>query len=62
MLILSIITTVFLLVVLAMLLASCIFNSAKGALTPSYIKVVAFVATPMIIAIINIWVLYGNLG
>ena len=62
MLFLSIITTVFLLVVLGMLIASCMYNQKQGLLKPSYIKVVAFVSTPMILAIINIWVLFANLG
>lgn len=59
---LSVITTVYLLVVLAMLIASTMYNHSRGELTPAYIKVIAFVGTPMILAIINIWVLFANLG
>lgn len=62
MLFLSIITTVFLLVVLGMLIASCMYNQSKGLLTPAYVKVMGFIGLPMFLAIINIWILFGNLG
>lgn len=62
MLFLSILTTAYVLLMLTILVWCGTYNYKSGTMTPGYWKVVGFIGLPSILAIINIWILFANLG